>query len=55
MAKAKLNKYQLLIAKLFAACDIDNYPDDPVRIDTHKMSEILEEEFTKVGLLEDDK
>ena len=42
-------RYNNLITKLYSACDIDE--DNVVRIDTLPMSNILEEEFLRVGLL----
>ncbi len=50
--KIALNEYQKFVAKLFAACDISDYPNSPVLVDTNAISDILEDEFIKVGLLE---
>ena len=50
--KTTLNEYQKFVAKLFAACDTSDYPESPVLVDTNKVSDILEVEFLKVGLLE---
>lgn len=51
--KKTFNSYQRLLARLFAACEIqDDYPNSPVLVDTNRISEILEDEFLKVGLLE---
>ena len=37
----------------FSACEIeDDYPQSPVLVDTKKISDILEQEFIKTGLLE---
>ena len=48
--KIPMNKYHIFITKLYAACEIGE--DNVVLVDTNKISEILEEEFYKVGLLE---
>lgn len=50
--KIALNEYQVFVAKLFAACDVSDYPNSPVLVDANKVSDILETEFQKVGLLE---
>ena len=50
--KIALNEYQKFVAKLFAACDVSDYPNSPVLVDTNAISDILEDEFVKVGLLE---
>lgn len=50
--KIALNEYQKFVAKLFAACDVSDYPNSPVLVDTNAISDILEDEFIKVGLLE---
>lgn len=50
-----MTKQDIFIAKLFACCDVSGWPDAPVLIDTNKMSDILEETFVDVGLLEDKK
>lgn len=48
-----MNDYQKFVAKLFKCCEIpDEYPNAPVLIDTNTISDVLEEEFIKVGLLE---
>lgn len=48
-----MKKYYILLAKLFKACEIPTeYPEAPVLIDVDTMSDLLEEEFIKAGLLE---
>ena len=47
--KTTMNEYQIFITKLFAACEIGE--DNVVLLDTNRVSEVLEEEFVKVGLL----
>ena len=47
--KTKLNDYQIFVAKLYGAVEITE--DNVVLLDTNKVSEILEQEFYKVGLL----
>lgn len=49
-----MKKYDILIAKLFACCDVSAWPSGPVLIDTDKMSDLLEEIFVKEGLLQDE-
>ena len=56
--KKTFNEYQKIIARLYAACEInDDYPESPVLVDINKVSDILEDEFLKVGHLkaEEDK
>lgn len=51
--KKTFNAYQRFVARLFSACEIgDDYPESPVLVDTKKISDILENEFIKTGLLE---
>lgn len=50
--KIALNEYQKFVAKLFAACNVSDYPNSPVLVDTNAISDILEDEFIKTGLLE---
>ena len=51
--KKTFNEYQRFVARLFSACEIgDDYPQCPVLVDKDKISDILEQEFIKVGLLE---
>lgn len=47
--KTTMNEYQIFVTKLFAACKIGE--DNVVLVDTNRVSEILEQEFYKVGLL----
>lgn len=43
----------ILIAKLYACCgNQEEFPREPITIDTNKMSELLEGVFIKAGLLE---
>ena len=51
--KTTMNEYQKFAAKLFAACDVSDYPNSPVCLDTNRISDILEDEFLKIGLLEE--
>lgn len=40
--KKTFNSYQRLLARLFAACEIqDDYPNSPVLVDTNRISEIF--------------
>lgn len=48
--KKAMNDYQIFVAKLYAACEIAE--ENVVLVDTNKISDILEMEFYKVGLLE---
>lgn len=51
--KKTFNEYQRFVARLFSACEIeDDYPQSLVLVDTKKISDILEQEFIKTGLLE---
>lgn len=51
--KKTFNEYQRFVARLFSACEIgDDYPESPVLVNTEKISDILEQEFIKTGLLE---
>lgn len=51
--KKTFNEYQRFVARLFSACEIgDDYPESPVLVDTNRISDILEQEFIKTGLLE---
>ena len=48
-----MKKYDILIAKLDACCgNQEEFPREPITIDTNKMSELLEGVFIKAGLLE---
>ncbi len=47
-----MKKYDILIAKLYACCgNQEEFPREPITIDTNKMSELLEGVFIKAGLL----
>lgn len=48
-----MKKYDILIAKLYACCgNQEEFPCEPITIDTNKMSELLEGVFIEAGLLE---
>ena len=48
-----MKKYDVLIAKLYACCgNQEEFPREPITIDTNKMSELLEGVFIEAGLLE---
>ena len=48
-----MKKYDILIAKLYACCvNQEEFPREPITIDTNEMSELLEGVFIKAGLLE---
>lgn len=48
--KKAMNDYQIFVAKLYAACDIAE--GNVVLVDTNQISDILEMEFYKVGLID---
>ena len=48
-----MKKYDILIAKLYACCGKqEEFPREPITVDTNKMSELLEGVFIEAGLLE---
>lgn len=48
-----MKKYDILVAKLYACCgNQEEFPREPITIDTNKMSELLEGVFIEAGLLE---
>ena len=50
-----MKQYYILLAKLYKLCDIPpEYPEAPVLIDADGISELLEEEFIKAGLIENE-
>lgn len=50
-----MKQYYILLAKLYKCCEIPTeYPEAPVLIDVDEISELLEEEFIKAGLLENE-
>lgn len=50
-----MNKYNRLVAKLYAAAVIpENLSNEPVQIDTERMSIVLEDLFIEEGLIEEE-
>lgn len=48
-----MKKYDILIAKLYACCENqEEFPREPITVDSNKMSELLEGVFVEEGLLE---
>ena len=48
-----MKKYDILIAKLYTCCgNQEEFPHEPITVDTNRMSELLENVFIEEGLLE---